>query len=130
MMSFDPWWLLLSLAVSGVGLVFFMYGKKQERVPQLVAGLLFMVYPYFVESLLWLVVVAMIGGYFAWTRSQQPRILRKRLCLKCGTSLLDRPVDDNGSGVCCGAGLPGVRQQLDACRGRVRLHVRSAGGDC
>ncbi len=66
MMSFDPWWLLLSLAVSGVGLVLFMYGKKQERVPQLVAGLLFMVYPYFVESLLWLVVVAVVFAAGLW----------------------------------------------------------------
>jgi hypothetical protein len=28
-----------------------MYGKKQERPPQLVAGIVLMVYPYFVESL-------------------------------------------------------------------------------
>ena len=66
MMSFDPWWLLLSLAVSGVGLVLFVYGKKQERAPQLVAGLLFMVYPYFVDGLLWLVVVALVLAAGLW----------------------------------------------------------------
>lgn len=49
---------------------------------------------------LWLVVVAMIVLHFAWKRSRQPRILRKRLCLRCGTSLVNKPVDDDGGGVC------------------------------
>lgn len=31
-----------------VGLGFFMYGKKQSRPPQLVFGVVSMVYPYFV----------------------------------------------------------------------------------
>ena len=38
-MSLDPMWLLLSLIPSGAGFVLFVYGKKQERMPQLVAGL-------------------------------------------------------------------------------------------
>ena len=49
-MSFDPLWLLLSLIPSGVGFVLFVYGRKQERPPQLVAGLVLMVYPYFATS--------------------------------------------------------------------------------
>jgi hypothetical protein len=51
-MSFDPGTLFLSLLTSGLGFVLFMYGKKQERTPQLVAGLALMIYPYFVSSLL------------------------------------------------------------------------------
>lgn len=51
-MSFDPATLFLSLITSGIGFVLFVYGKKQDRWPQLVAGLIFMVYPYFVESAL------------------------------------------------------------------------------
>jgi hypothetical protein len=47
MMSLDPTWLFLSLIPGGIGFVLFVYGKKQERWPQLVAGLLLMVYPYF-----------------------------------------------------------------------------------
>ena len=50
-MSLDPGLLFLSLVTSGVGFVLFMYGKKQERGPQLVAGLALMVYPYFVSTL-------------------------------------------------------------------------------
>ena len=51
-MSLDPNLLFLSLITSGIGFVLFMYGKKQERGPQLVAGLALMIYPYFVSSLL------------------------------------------------------------------------------
>jgi hypothetical protein len=57
-MSLDPGLLFLSLITSGVGFVLFMYGKKQGRAPQLIAGLVLMVYPYFVSSL------AMSAGIF------------------------------------------------------------------
>jgi hypothetical protein len=50
--SLDPGVLFLSLITSGLGFVLFMYGKKQERTPQLVAGLVLMIYPYFVSDLL------------------------------------------------------------------------------
>ena len=42
--------LFLSLLISSVGVGFFIYGKKQTRVPQLVAGVLLLVYPYFVAD--------------------------------------------------------------------------------
>ena len=32
---------------------FFIYGKKQARIPQIVLGILMMVYPYFISNL-WL----------------------------------------------------------------------------
>jgi predicted phage tail protein len=50
-MSFDPTWLFVSLIPGGIGFVLFVYGKKQERWPQLIAGLLLMVYPYFTPGL-------------------------------------------------------------------------------
>ena len=49
-MSFDPTWLILSLIPGAAGFVLFVYGKKQQRWPQLTAGLLLMVYPYFTTS--------------------------------------------------------------------------------
>jgi hypothetical protein len=55
-MNVDSTWLMLSLIPSGVGLVLFVYGKKQGRWPQLAGGLLFMIYPYFAQS-----VVALLG---------------------------------------------------------------------
>ena len=51
-MTFDANQLLLSLLVSSVGLVLFMYGKKQARAPQLVTGIVMCIYPYFVSNLL------------------------------------------------------------------------------
>ena len=42
----DPTWLFLSLIPGGIGFVLFVYGKKEhkkeQRWPQLVAGLAFM----------------------------------------------------------------------------------------
>jgi hypothetical protein len=50
-MLIDPVLLFLPLIPAGVGLVLFVYGKKQERWPHLVAGVAFMVYPYFTNSM-------------------------------------------------------------------------------
>jgi hypothetical protein len=65
-MSFDPGSILLELLVSGVGFVLFTYGRKQQRVPHLVAGLLFMVYPIFVSSFSALVIVGVLLGGGLW----------------------------------------------------------------
>jgi hypothetical protein len=62
-MTLDPTWIFLSLIPSGVGFVLFVYGRKQDRWPHLVAGLLLMVYPYFATSVVSLLGVgALIGG--------------------------------------------------------------------
>ena len=57
-MSLDPGALFLSLIVGGIGFVLFVYGRKQERWPQMAAGVVLMVYPYFVESMVVLVAIA------------------------------------------------------------------------
>jgi hypothetical protein len=51
-MSFDPTWLFLSMIPGGIGFVLFVYGKKQQRLPHLAAGILMMVYPYFTQTTL------------------------------------------------------------------------------
>jgi hypothetical protein len=58
--------LLLSLAISGVGFVFFSYGKKMARAPQILVGLLLMVYPYFVSELWVMAVVAAVLLGLLW----------------------------------------------------------------
>jgi len=63
---FDPTWLLVSLIPGSIGFVLFVYGKKQERWPQLVAGLLLLVYPYFTESLWSLVGIGAAIGAGLW----------------------------------------------------------------
>ena len=65
-MSFDPAWLFLSLIPGGVGFVLFVYGKKQGRWPQLAAGLLLMVYPYFAATTGSLVAMGLIIGAALW----------------------------------------------------------------
>jgi hypothetical protein len=47
---FDPTLLFLALITGGIGFVLFVYGKKQQRWPQLAAGLALMIYPYFVST--------------------------------------------------------------------------------
>ncbi len=54
----DQNWMLLSLIPSGVGFVLFVYGKKEGRMPQLVAGLVFMVYPMIADT----VTTLLVGG--------------------------------------------------------------------
>ena len=57
-MNLDGNALLLSLVVSSVGFVCLAYGKRQGRVPQMVAGLTLIVFPYFVSNLLVMALVA------------------------------------------------------------------------
>ena len=57
-MDIDPSSLVLSLIVSSIGFVLFSFGRKMDRFPQLVAGLALMVFPYFVTSLVAMVLIA------------------------------------------------------------------------
>lgn len=65
-MSLDPTWLFLSLIPSGAGFVLFVYGRKQERYPQLVAGLALMIYPYFATSVTALFGIGALIGAALW----------------------------------------------------------------
>jgi uncharacterized membrane protein len=65
-MTLDPTWLFVSLIPGGVGFVLLVYGKKQQRWPHVVAGLLFMVYPYFTASLVSLVAAGAAIGFLLW----------------------------------------------------------------
>ena len=62
-MSLDPTRLFLSLILGGLGFVLFVYGKRQERWPQLAAGLVFLVYLYFATILVSLVVSGLVIGF-------------------------------------------------------------------
>jgi hypothetical protein len=65
-MSFDPTWLFLSLFPSGIGFVLFVYGRKRHRWPHIVAGLLFMTYPYVTTTVWSLVAVGVLLGFALW----------------------------------------------------------------
>jgi hypothetical protein len=51
-------YLVANFAVSGVGFVLFSYGRKMSRTPQVVIGLLLMVFPYFVPNVLVMLTIA------------------------------------------------------------------------
>jgi hypothetical protein len=55
-MDLDSGSLIASLIVSSIGFVVFGYGKRQERLPQVVIGLVMMGFPYLVPN-----VAAMAG---------------------------------------------------------------------
>jgi len=57
-MDLEPNALLASLIVSAIGFVVFMYGKKQQRVPHIVIGLLLCAFPYVVGDVVWISVIA------------------------------------------------------------------------
>jgi hypothetical protein len=65
-MSLDATSLFLSLIPGGIGFVLVVYGKKQQRWPQLVAGLLFMAYPYFTTTLLSMIATGAAIGFALW----------------------------------------------------------------
>jgi hypothetical protein len=65
-MNIDPGWLFVSLIPSGIGFVLFVYGKKQGRMPQLVAGLALSIYPYFATTVTSLVSVGVLIGLGCW----------------------------------------------------------------
>ena len=65
-MGLDANYLLLSMFVSSIGFVMFMYGKKQERPLQRVGGIALLVFPYFVHNLLAMSVIAALLCGLVW----------------------------------------------------------------
>lgn len=57
-MNFSAGWIMTSLLVGTVGGGFFLYGKKQSRMPQLFAGIVLVVGSGFVSSPVWMCVGA------------------------------------------------------------------------
>jgi len=66
MFDFSPGSLFLSFVIGFVGLGLFMYGKKQQRLPHMIAGILYMAYPYFTETVLSTLIVGVLIGVGLW----------------------------------------------------------------
>ena len=70
-MDVDATWLLLSSIPGAAGFVLLAYGRKAGRWPHALAGLLYLTYPYFANSLFALVGVgAAIGVALAYAVQQ------------------------------------------------------------
>jgi hypothetical protein len=53
----NPTSVIIGIFTGAIGVGYFMYGKRQARFVPLIAGMLLCIYPYFVESVTWLVLV-------------------------------------------------------------------------
>ena len=49
--------LLVGLIAGVFGMAYFVYGKRQTKLTPMIAGVMLCIYPYFIDSLLWLCVV-------------------------------------------------------------------------
>ena len=70
---------------------------------------------------LWVLIIGLALFHHAWRHSQHARILKNRLCLQCGTKLLDLEPDEGGGGACprCGREFNvGEYRRPDENRGR------------
>ncbi|HXN33921.1 MAG TPA: hypothetical protein VN894_18755 [Polyangiaceae bacterium] len=65
-MALDGNALLLSLAIGCVGLACFVYGRRQGRFPQMLAGAALSIYPYFVANPLAMAAIAVGVGVLLW----------------------------------------------------------------
>jgi hypothetical protein len=52
--------LVFGVVAGAIGVGYFIYGKRQVKIVPMVAGALLCVYPYFVDSLLWLCLVGVV----------------------------------------------------------------------
>jgi len=59
-MTTDAWNLFLIVMFSAIGFGYFNYGRKQRAGLSLIMGVVLMIYPYFVSSMLGLIVVGII----------------------------------------------------------------------
>jgi hypothetical protein len=69
--QFSSAWWIVSFLVGTVGFSIFVYGKKQARAPQLLAGILLLAASCVVPSAAWMAVCAVlvIGALFTATRA-------------------------------------------------------------
>lgn len=52
--------LLVGMLAGVFGVAYFMYGKRQAKLAPLICGVLLCIYPYFIDSVLWLCVVGLL----------------------------------------------------------------------
>ena len=52
--------LLLGVVFSSIGLGYFIYGKKQQQTMPLICGIALMIYPYFIDNTVFLILIGII----------------------------------------------------------------------
>ena len=51
--------LAVGLLTGAIGMGYFIYGKRQAKFVPLIAGMMLCVYPYFVQGVVWLVLIGL-----------------------------------------------------------------------
>lgn len=57
-MNLDPSSFLASLLISSIGFVLLSYGRKMSRPPHMIAGITLLVFPYFIDQVIVMSVIA------------------------------------------------------------------------
>lgn len=70
-MSFDPTSLVISFLISSIGFVLLQYGRKMSRPPQMLAGIVLLVFPYFVPGIGWMLGIAATLLLMLWVGLQR-----------------------------------------------------------
>lgn len=60
MADFNGTEIFASLFVSALGFIFFSYGKKMTRAPQMIAGIILMAFPYFASGTWVIIAIALL----------------------------------------------------------------------
>ena len=56
--------------VSGIGYVLFSFGRRRERYPFTIVGVLMLVYPYFVSDVVWMLAIAPLLLLLLWAATR------------------------------------------------------------
>jgi hypothetical protein len=64
--NLDPNYLLATLAVSSIGFVLFRYGRRLRRTVFTAAGIVMLIYPYFVSSVPWMLGLVPVCLLLLW----------------------------------------------------------------
>jgi hypothetical protein len=52
--------ILFGVVTGAIGMGYFIYGRRQTKFVPVIAGILLCVYPYFLDSVLWLSIVGVL----------------------------------------------------------------------
>jgi hypothetical protein len=69
--SFDPTSLVISFLISAIGFVLLQYGRKMSRPPQMLAGIVLLIFPYFVPGVGWMLGIAAALLLLLWVSLQR-----------------------------------------------------------
>lgn len=69
-MDLDPTYLMLALVFGMVGMALFMYGKKCQKMPHLMAGVALMTCPYFITNVIAMMSVCIVVAIMPFVMPQ------------------------------------------------------------